>query len=382
MPSLISIPAYLLKNTLHRWLENFASPATKGLVPFLFSLLGLLVLGILQQVESRLNEQLNRKEVRSIRTYENVRSQQAKLRVASGLSEAHLWQEHCESYEAFQQAPVLASMPGYERIPVLTYNDPPSFFPVHETPPGEPRAALLLTSFGKPGSLRTIEILEHEFQVTVAELPEALGAQLQAPSIAVFPFEYIRPLLNGGFAQIQILTPKPEIPTERLEALIRAHADAEGRNLRIDTMQEIIDGLKLLLSQQKQARFAIGVFITIILSLILGSLSLLEFRQEGYLIALLRSFGIRPLMLLGHYILETFFLTFCGVLLAILAYLKLGPTIVAKLSESLDFESAAFLGQPSAADYQALFLAAGLGVLISAVPIAFGLRKQPGLLLP
>lgn len=382
MPSLISIPAYLLKNTLHRWLENIASPATKVLVPFLFSILGIFFLGVLQQIESQLQEQLNRKELRAVRTYESVRSDAAKIRIANGISEAHLWEEYCESYESFQQLPLLASTDNLRRIPVLTYADPPSFFPVFETPPGEPRAALLLSTQGKVGSMRNVTLLDHDFQLPMARTPEVLEAQLQAPAIAIFPIEKVSTLMGSGYIQVQILIPKKELSSKKLEQIVRIHAEAEGRNIQIDTMQSVIEGINKLLSQQKQARLAIGIIITVILSLILGSLSLLEFRQEGYLIALLRSFGIRPFSLLLHYIFETFFLTFLGIILAIVCYKKAGPILVRKLSDSFEISDLSILGQPSVSDYQALFIAASLGVLISAIPIAFGLRKQPGLLLP
>ncbi|MGE9267797.1 MAG: hypothetical protein ACQKBY_06840 [Verrucomicrobiales bacterium] len=382
MRSLISIPAYLLKNTLHRWLENPASPATKVLVPFLFAALGLFFFGLLHQVENRLSAQLNRADLRAIRAEEVLFSDAAKERLALGTNESALWADYCESYHAFQQAPLLAALGNTRRLPVLSYDVPPPFFSVPETAPGEDRPILLLTNRKPPGQHVTLEVIDQKIAALTAPLDPLLEKSYQKPAIAVFPIEFLELPLQRGFTQIQILVPRADLSTAELARLLANHAQAENRSLRVETSLDVIQGLDRLLTQQQQARFAIGTLLTLIVSLTLGSLSLLEFRQESYLIALMRSFGIRPLNLLTHYLLETSLLTFSGIFLAYLLYQKTAQSPAGLKIPYLSHTLPELLGQVSPADLNALLIAAGIGVLLSAFPIALGLRKQPGLLLP
>lgn len=382
MRSLISIPAYLLKNTLHRWFENPGSPATKLLVPFLFAAMGLFFFGLLQNIEAKLSAQLARAELRAIRTQEVLFSDAASARLANGTDESFLWEDYCESYDAFQQVPLLAVVGNQRRIPVLSYDRPPSFFNIPDDKPGESRPILLLTNQNSPGQSITIDVIDHPVQATTARLPDSLADAFQVPAIAVFPIEFLASVMQRGYTEIQVLIPNKDITTAELEALIRTHAQAEDRSITIQTSLSIIAGLDQLLSQQQKARLLIGAMLTLILSLTLGSLSLLEFRQESYLIALLRSFGIRPVNLFVHYLLETSILTFSGIYLAIYLYTHHAQKILEKANPLLSQSGSDLIGHPSSSDYRALLLAAGLGVIISAIPIALGLRKQPGLLLP
>lgn len=382
MKSLTLIPSYLLKNTVQRCLENPASPATKVLIPFLFSVLALLIFGAFQFFENQIREQLDRSDLRMIRVQEMVRNKYASGRVLNGVDEAHLWEKYCQSYESFLQAPVIASSSGYGGLPVIAYDKASLYGIIPASIAGQPRPALLLTDEISRGLNKSVSIGDYRIVAETRPIPEALKGFYNKPAIVVLPVEYIEPILEQGFTMVQMMIPKRG--GAELEVLIKAYGNAEGRDQIIFSATNILDKLKTILQYQRKSRVFIGITIAVITSLTLGSLSLLEFRQESYILALLRSFGVRSWSLFIHYIVETSFLAFTGMYLAVLAF-KLLAKVVANLTimpvVGSDFDLSLFLNQLSG-DYHVLLYAIAVGVILSSAPVAIGLRKPAGSYLP
>jgi hypothetical protein len=384
MPSLTSIPGYLLKNTLRRWLENPASPITKLLIPFLFAVLSLLVFGIFQHLEQQIRAQLERDDLRMIRTQESIYGHEAAQRVAQGTNDEHFWGRYCHSFTSLQQTPLVGRTRLYKQVPVLAYDkELPSMIEA-STPPNEARPIVLLSNHPHPSGNDYAVILDTQFDVQTQPIPKLLSDAYPRPAILLIPAEIIEPVLERGFTHIQLLQPKPDVSPERLVDLLRTHAYAEKRDVLVYNSLSLIEQLNQLLSNQQGARLLIALVVFLILSLTLAALSLLEFRQESYLFALLRSFGVRSFSLLLHYLVETSVLTFGGIAAAMMFCRHTLPGLVTQHSQLMGGQMAvnAAMAQPSTADYRILFLAAGLGILFSAIPVALGLRKPAGLYLP
>jgi hypothetical protein len=382
--SLISIPAYLLKNTLQRWLENPASPITKILITFLFAVLALLVFGVFLHFESQIKEQLNRDDLRIIKTQEQIFGENAQRRLHNGTDESYLWKNYSERFNSFQQAPLLADTLRFKKVPLLSYDTAPLFANIPKSEPGAPRPIIVFSKHPIQHGSDYIKIQEYKIPAISLVTPPLLKSHYNSPAIAMVPSEIIEPLLERGFSQIQVILPKKEIQTAELETLIKAHAHAEGRRVNVMSSVGILTKLQEFLNNQKNARIIIGAVITAILSLTLGALSLLEFRQEQYLFALLRSFGVKKSYLFIHYLLETATLTFSGLWLAGYGIVHFPPLILKHYD--LNPEAYQLLKSiattPAPEDYQTLVIAITLGVMISSIPIALGLRKQTGLFLP
>jgi len=384
MMSLISIPAYLFKNTLQRWLENPASPLTKAVITFLFAVLALLIFGVFQHFESQITTQLKRDDLRIIKTQEQIYSGNAQRRLHNGTDESYIWKDYTESFNSFLQAPLLADTLRYKNIPLLSYDTPPPFAKIPQTEPGEPRPFIVFSKHPIKYGSDYIKIQETKIPAISLPYPPLLRAHYNSPAVAMVPSEIIEPLLERGFAQFQIILPKENTSTAELETLIKTHAHAEGRRIHVTSSVEVLNKLQEFLNNQKSARLIIGAVITAILSLTLGSLSLLEFRQEQYLFALLRSFGVRKSYLFIHYLLETATLTYSGLWLASYSITHFIPFML----QHYDIDPKAYsllksiAATPVAEDYKTLLTAITLGVIISSIPVVLGLRKQTGLFLP
>lgn len=189
--------------------------------------------------------------------------------------------------------------------------------------------------------------------------------------------------MTEGFTQVQILVPRQDVTVARLQELVRAQARLEDRQVRLDSSLGTLNRLEELLAGQRLTRVALAVGLALILSLILGALALLEFRHEAYLLALLRSFGVRGFVLAVHFFLENFALTLGGVFLGLWIYTKLAGELLTQFSGQLASGVAVppLATIPSRDDIEILVAAAGVGVVLAVLPVLWGLRKRPGLIL-
>lgn len=383
MPSWILIPIYLVKNTLHRWWENLASPATKVLVPFLISSLALLVLGFLKTIENGLSDQLTRDDLRAIQLSEGFYGDEAGEAVQVIASDRVLWGPYTATYESFQRIPISVETRWMRQTPVLVYDRELSFLSLPESPAGEPREIFMLLNQNVVNQKESILFQSIPMTVQVQRMPEIVAEVFGGKAMIMVPIEVVDEVLPTGFVQMQRLIPKREINPGALEAKIRTFANLEDRQIQIVSSVSILERLELLLEGQQTARWALGGVVTLILSLILASLSLLEFRQEAYLVALLRSFGIRAGALLLHVFLESCVLTYLGVGLGILAIERLFPVIIASLTEISDETGLTIpeLAVASHADLKLLFISATVGIVLATIPVMLGMRKRPGLVL-
>ncbi|GEM_PF-1425524 len=384
MRSLILIPAYLLRNSLHRWLENPASPTTKFLIPFLFGLLGLMVFGLMRGIETELENQLTHGDLRTLQTSEYITAEDAATRYYEAMEESSIWEPYCSRIDLFFQLPIVASSGSLLKIPVLAYTETPSFLDIPAPPAGEARHVILFVAKNSKNQSELLNIQNYQLSVKVLPMPEKLQQIYRINAMAFVPAEMMEVPLLISHTQIQILEPKAEISTRDLETLILNYSEAERCNIRIQSSGAIIERLNQFITQQKYVRIILGGSIAVILSLVLGSLSLLEFRQELYLFALLQSLGVRRIQLIVHYLLETILITFAGGLSALLCsqyitstLLNKSPTIMGKSGQSISLDIATI----ASVDLVTIAGSILTGVALSSLPFILGLRKQPGLML-
>ncbi|TAE77575.1 MAG: FtsX-like permease family protein [Verrucomicrobia bacterium] len=387
MTSSTSIPAYLWHNSLRRWIENPASPLTKFLVPFLFGLLAFLVFGLMRGIEAELRAQLSRSDLRAIHVSESVRPSEATDRYYQALESPAPWSAWCQSNDLFLQAPITGKSRFFENMPIIGYLEPPSFVLLPPTRSGAPRPAIILTNRSLPQ-----KILDQDDHITINEsyrlparlavIPSQLANVFQTEAVALIPAEMLEAPLTRFHTRLQVLVPRTETSTSMLEAKIRKFAEAENLDVRVYSSQGILAQLEKFNHQQELIRLILGLGIAVILSLVLGSLSLLEFRQELYLCALLRSFGVRPASLWIHYLMETALITYLGGLTAY--WFARGPleTIIGSYHSGDRLQIPFSMNLVGPSDLSIIGSALTAGILLSALPLVRGLRKPAGLALP
>jgi hypothetical protein len=384
MTSWISIPFYLSKNTLKRWLEHPVSPLSKMLVPALLGFLAVMVLALFAGIEQELSRQLARSSIYQVVSTEMVYGDRTEEMIPLSAIEESMWIRRFPEAEIIQvkQPAVSARAGGNHNLPVLASGSSTRFFDLDEASadPGSPPSLLLLTS-RPPAASKGMSV---KYGNTIAfarmvPIPEWVRRDLGMEEVLLAPSYTVEPLLRRGFAMHTVARMRTTNEVRDYVTAAQAFYRAEGRQVKILSALPVLEELDRLRKTQNLVRTLIVMACGIILAMTLGSIAWLEYRQEAYLLALLRSFGNPAIMLFLHMLLENLLLVICGILTAWFAWLALRANASSWLGDS-GFGQLETVS-PAQTDFLIVLIAGIVGVFLAMLPIAIGLRRPPGLIL-
>lgn len=380
MKSLILIPSYLWKNTFKRWFENPTSPLSKILVTSILSLLALLVLVFFAESKFQLERKLA--ETDSLRIYlsDRILPSDAPTQLIKSQMEERMWGRELEGqrYSYYRQTFQMVKWKDNKAIPVVVYSHAHQKMSTHSA--GEAPTIWLLNS--APRFCKPVEEVQSD-QTTLYAKPLQMSTELElalgTTSALAIPEEMAIPYLMNGFYTHIIATFDNIKSAKSFDQLTSAYYDAEQRSLRKFNSLGIIEEIEKLNHLQTQIRVGIVVTCGLISALIIGAIAWLEFRQESYLLALLRSFGTPRFILLIHGILENTLLTGLGIVAAFQAWPPIYNVLIQSV-EGIQMRSAQFISLPQL-DTLIIIAASAIGVILAMIPVAVGLRKPAGLIL-
>jgi len=375
MSSLISIPFYLWKNTFNRWLESPTSPLTKILVPFLLSTLALLVMLLFSGVEAELRNKLNRVGLRTVIVQESHLPGDAFNRIQMSQVEHENWKEQYKDVQTVRQLLIGGKWASLTHVPVISYNEDIPEFSKFIIADGEPQV-LLLQKRKHTEVEQKVEFADLTVFAKPVDMPERLGKTLNRDVVIAAPETMLAPFFQSGFASTTLITLPSTDEVKIVTNTVRAYYRAEGRRVRIQSAYELLEDLKQLTETQKRVRAVIIIAVATILALILGTIALMESRQEAYLHSLLRSFGVSRLSLAIHTLLENILLVAAGLALAAYALKRALPYAANKIP-MLKGQDLSLLIK-SEGDTRAMLIAISAGVILALLPSLFGLRKSIG----
>ncbi len=164
---------------------------------------------------------------------------------------------------------------------------------------------------------------------------------------------------------------------------LRAYQVAENcLGATIRDPKPILDELGHVYAAHAQWRSAILLVIAPLVALVFGTLTVLEFRELRFTAALMRSLGTPAWLLWMRHLLENALLALAaGLLVLVPCGLYAADIFTAMGSPTGSWtaaDSLAFFGT----DMPVILLALGLGVIVSLIPVAVGLMKPVGRVLP
>jgi hypothetical protein len=222
---------------------------------------------------------------------------------------------------------------------------------------------------------------------------QTLIAQIRRPE------GWIRPLV----AEDMLLVPQGSVPDEErlgyidttvfqrnqdgvsvsnVVSAVNALYAAERRTPpQVQSALALVREWEKLKDKQVQWRNILAGVLGLTLSLVYGSIAILEFRQNLYVSALLRSFGAPPRYLYFRHLIENAILANVAAIAAITALALLHSTIFATLGASktvVDLRTA----NPYLSPEMLVILSwVNIGAFLSSLPVAFGLRQPVGSIL-
>lgn len=358
------------------------SPVSKMLIPALLASLAALILTFFGEIERELHEQLTRKSAFIAVASEYVPSEDAATLLARGFEEELIWAERFGKGNVRQLRQPLSSAIISEResAPILAYSTAiTDLVPEYHDTGAPPVVWFLSSEPGAPESIQHLELADRRVAAKRAEIPAWVNREMGMSTAVGIPVEMIEPLLQQGYilhtvAQLDSL--------DEVRAFVR-HFDsyhaAEGRRMKIVSALEILEELERISEIQDIVRTIIVAACGMILSLTLGSLTWLEYRQDIYLLALLRSFGTPRTVLAVHVFLENMILVLAGLAFVWAIWRPVYNWLHPQMA-GIGFTTDR-MPTLETTDAWMILLAAILGVVIALVPVMIGMRKPAGLVL-
>lgn len=380
MKSWTLIPFYLWKNTFKRWLEYPVSPCSKILIPALLGFLAVIVLALFSEVERELHNQLSKKSLYTVLITEFVQNDIAPTVLRQSYEEELMWTERygLGVIKNVRQPLITATIHFSKSTPVIAFGASVTEFG-SQSADTHPTVWLLENNPAKHGEIVEISISDKRTVAEIREIPIWVSQGLGMEQAVAVPIVMIEPYLLNGFMNHTIAELDSLKTLEKYVTEVSAYYQAEKRNIKIVSALEILKNIEQINTIQLVVRSLIVLGCGIILALTLGSIAWLEYRQESYLLALLKSFGTPSYILLIHMFIENLILVVGGLCVVMLSWGALYKIAITKL-RAIGLQ-ATELPPIAGADFGIILLAGFIGVLFAMVPVAIGLRKPAGLIL-
>ncbi len=381
MKASILISFYLLKDIWKRWFETPGGVLSRLLVALLLSLLLLIIHASFTLSAASLQQKISQMGIRTILITHSMRDLEADRdllpRLLSPLSQKgtllQLRQLTTTATDEFGK-PLAAYAYADGMLPALN----------SASPKASSASSYLLSTQLPAGMLTPVQI--DTVGETIAQVipPPTWLARLGSSQTAVLiPEALAEPFLKRGFLELIAFLGSETIDLTAIEAQLRTLLRLEDlTGVQINSPSALLSQLDEIETTQQKWQSGFGFFGGLAVSLVFGSIAILEYRQNRYIIALLRSFGTPSLLLMMRYFIEAALLVTLAALGARAAAIYLHPQIFSTIGIEPSLLNRSFL-DPYSWDttWQNLRWLA-LGALLSVLPIALALRIPVGKILP
>lgn len=377
MKSLILISLYLFKDTLHRWKERPASPLSRVLVAVFLSLCALSFLANYVLSSKMLHDEIRKNGADLITVFDTVREGEASKR---SLLQHELPLLHDCDVLALKDSPAGFARVGKAVFPILEYNmESCAFLADLEL---EEHSIVLLFNPGRsplhPGPC-AVSIGDFDFSLNASPLPENhLLGKLYPSGVILAPegaFNFELDSLMSNYRYVIRVHEMTAANIQSIEETLNNIVRYDGSMTIVQTHVGLLKRLEVLMSNQMECRMGFSIGIAVIVGILLTALASMEFRQNEYVYTLMKSFGVRPLLLILTFIVENIFLigiSFAGAVWAFMKtqkivlgeFFKLGDTVLtyADIRQDLWLLGISLLGC----------------VLFSSIPVVFSAYRPIG----
>jgi hypothetical protein len=377
MKSSTLIVSYLWKDTWKRWLEQPSSPLARFAVTALLVLVATAILISFHLLERSLHARLERFGLNTLILRETIAPDSLQLFTQGEGPDAFAsLADHGEKIR-LRQLFVRAQSEWQNNMMVMSY--PPSALGALAPYLSTNTPVLCLSETLPEGALMRFTIDRHS-ELACVRRPAGWLRPLVTEDVLVAPEGMFRSTERMGYIETTVYQRATNAPSiAQTIGAIQALATLEHHSPpQIQSALPLAQSWEALKARQTQWRNVLAAVLGLSLALVFGAIGVLEFRQNLYVSALLRSFGTPRVFLYARHWLENMLLANGAALSAIGLLAALHPMIFSTLgvgSTLLDFSQANPYLSP---EVLSIFLWINLGALLSSVPIALGLRQPVG----
>ncbi len=334
MKSLILTILYLIKDTVHRWFTRLSSPLARVLVVYFLSLSALSALGSYAISTKLVKDKITRQggDLVIATMSENPEHPSA----------FPTEKEIADALQADSYALTLiggATTPERHHLSIYTYdfNRTAQLAPLLSSK-GIPTILTTPDSELPPGPIRvTISNMQTDAHVRRMPAEHPLMRIIGHAGMIIPPDnlpEELRPTFNTQHTIIRVRELNSSADLLRIEHFLKNFMRLEGRRGNVISLSRLLSEMDLVLSKQTQCRIAFCVGISAIVGILLTALAGMEYRQNEYIYTLMKSFGIRPSLLVLTFIAENIVIvgaSFVGALATFMYFQRIIVTQILKL---------------------------------------------------
>jgi hypothetical protein len=378
MRSSTLIVSYLWKDTWKRWCEQPGSPLARWFVTLLLMLVAAVILVAFQLVERSLRNQLERFGLNTLLVRETVVPGSAEFfRQGEGPDHLAVLKSSGEKLRVRQL--FVRGQTEWQQNNLLVFSYSPDAVPTLARMLSVETPVICLSDTLPAKAVMRVRIGHHSVFAGVVR-PQGWLRSLSSEDVLLVPQGWLADEEQLGWLdttvfQRGLVAP----PMEKIISAVNTLSTLDQRaSPQIQSSLPLIKELDELKNRQVQWRNWLALILGAAVSLVYGSIAVLEFRQNLFVCALLRSFGAPARYLYIRQWLENVLLANFAALTAVVLVAFLHQTIFATLGFSrdiLDFSGGnPYLGGP----IKSIFIWINVGALLSSLPVALGLRKPVG----
>jgi hypothetical protein len=378
MRSSTLIVSYLWKDTWKRWCEQPGSPLARWFVTLLLVTVAAVILVAFQLLERSLHDRLERFGLNTLLVRQPVVPGSAEFVLHGGGQDQlavlkssgeklRLRQLFARGHTEFQE----------NNLMVFTYL--PDAIPMLARMLGADTPTLCLSEHLPANAMMRVRIGRHSVLAKVVR-PQGWLYAISSEDTVLMPQGWLPDQEQMGWLDTTVYQRSETAPPmDQIISAVNVLASLNQRpQPQIQSAMPIVHELDELRSRQAQWRAGLAAILGLAVSLVYGAIAVLEFRQNLFVCALLRSFGAPRRFLYFRHWVENIILANLAAGVGILVLALLHRSIFSGLgfsSDVLDFKGGnPYLGH----SIVSILLWINVGALLSSLPVAFGLRQPVG----
>ncbi len=378
MKASILIVSYLLKDIWCRWLETPGAVAARVVVAGLLALLMLFVQAAFVLAARSLESRVHAFGANLVVVFANhSHSDVSHGRTPLGTLLAPLRSEG--GLVTLKVAHLSAQTEYGQPLAVVAYDD--ASLPGLATHlSGTDHAGIVLLTEAFVSGMPVGCLIEGiELQATVRPLPAQLGSVLGRTDVLLIPEGTISEALARGHQELALFTANDAERAPMIGTAIQSLLDTEGfQGTQVRSAAAWLDELAALRDRQMKWQTTLAALCLAVLVLVFGSIALLEYRQNSFIAALLRSFGAPRVALMGRYLVEGLMLMALAAGIAFLAARTSHGPLFTLAGFEAPWTDLAHIDPYRWRENLPLLVAFAAAAILGTLPVAWALRRPVG----
>jgi hypothetical protein len=377
MKSWTLIVSYLWKDTLSRWLEQPSSVLSRIFVGSLLVTVATVILVAFNLLERNLKTRLENFGINTIITREMLASTDPEVLPNQIRPDRLAPLRQYGDEIRLRQYYMRAQTPWTRDLMVMSYNE--QALPFLTDLLHTNTALVYFTDTVPEGSLIEVNY-QKQNDFAVVRRPEGIWKPLVTQQLLLVPQGWSPEAERLGYVDTTVFRRNGrQISIADFVSAIQSLYSLEYRTApQIQSAANMIKELESLQDRQMQWRTAMAGLLGLSVALVFGAIAVLEFRQNAYVSALLRSFGTPGKALYLRQWIENAFLANLGALSAILLLACFHAELFKMLGFPRDLLNLNKVNPYLSWEIALVLLWVNVGAFLSSISVAIGLRKPVG----